>query len=155
MHNIFSVKHYLIKGKRIGTSGRRSSGRRSGRRLLAMTQWPLFSSVFSFFSRFFPPFFFSSVATFSHRRSARIKKLILRKLLRMPKKVLGRHLSRPRQPFWGPLADILDFAGGAALQAVSECPRRRQAGIFLTNITSGLQNFQNSNNQNFWLSESR
>ena len=35
MHNIFSVKHYLIEGKRIGTSGRRSSGRRSGRRLLA------------------------------------------------------------------------------------------------------------------------
>ena len=22
-----------------------------------------------------------------------------------------RHLSRPRRPFWGPLADILDFAG--------------------------------------------
>ena len=28
-------------------------------------------------------------------------------------------------PFWGPLAAILDFAGGAVLQAVSECPRRR------------------------------
>ena len=35
------------------------------------------------------------------------------------KDVRGRHLSRPRWPFWGPLA------GGAALQAVSECPRRR------------------------------
>ena len=39
-------------------------------------------SLFSFFSLFFsfipvfPPLFFSSVATFSHRRSARIKKLI-------------------------------------------------------------------------------
>ena len=31
----------------------------------------------------------------------------------------GRHLSRPPWPFWGPIADILDFAGGAALQAVS------------------------------------
>ena len=30
--------------------------------------------------------------------------------------------SRPRLPFWGPLAAILDFAGGAALQAVSERP---------------------------------
>ena len=29
-------------------------------------------------------------------------------------------LSRPCRPFLGPLADILDFAGGAALQAVSE-----------------------------------
>ena len=28
-------------------------------------------------------------------------------------------------PFWGPLAAILDFAGGAALQAVSERPLRR------------------------------
>ena len=37
----------------------------------------------------------------------------------------GRHLSRPRPPFWGPLAAILDFAGGAALQAVSERPLRR------------------------------
>ena len=34
-------------------------------------------------------------------------------------------LSRPRRPFWGPLAPIFDFAGCAALQAVSECPRRR------------------------------
>ena len=32
----------------------------------------------------------------------------------------SRHLSRPPLPFWGPLAAILDFAGGAALQAVSE-----------------------------------
>jgi len=37
----------------------------------------------------------------------------------------GRHLSRPPLPFWGPLAAILDFAGGAALQAVSERPLRR------------------------------
>ena len=32
-------------------------------------------------------------------------------------------LSRPRWPFWGPLAAILDFAGGVALQVVNECPR--------------------------------
>ena len=38
--------------------------------------------------------------------------------------------SRPRPPFWGPLAAILDFAGGAAMQAVSERPLRREAGIF-------------------------
>ena len=29
-----------------------------------------------------------------------------------PKNPRGRHLSRPRRPFWGPLAVILDFAGG-------------------------------------------
>ena len=28
-------------------------------------------------------------------------------------------------PFWVPLVAIFVFAGGAALQAVSECPRRR------------------------------
>ena len=39
------------------------------------------------------------------------------------------HLSRPRRPFSGPLAAILDLTGGVALQAVSECPRRRSAGI--------------------------
>ena len=33
--------------------------------------------------------------------------------------------SRPPLPFWGPLAAILDFAVGAALQAVSERPLRR------------------------------
>ena len=38
-------------------------------------------------------------------------------------------LSRPRWPFWGPLSAIMDLAGGTALQAVSECFRRRQAGI--------------------------
>ena len=33
----------------------------------------------------------------------------------------GGHLSRPRWPFWGPLAAILDSAGGAAFQAVQHC----------------------------------
>ena len=54
--------------------------------------------------------FFSSIATFSHRRSAQIKKLILQKLIGAPKP-MGRHLSRPRRQFWGPLLAILDFAG--------------------------------------------
>ena len=39
--------------------------------------------------------------------------------LRTPKP-RGRHLSGPRRTFWGPLAAILDFAGGVALQTVSE-----------------------------------
>ena len=30
----------------------------------------------------------------------------------------------PVGKFWDPLAAIFDFASGAALQAVSECPRR-------------------------------
>ena len=41
----------------------------------------------------------------------------------------GRHLYRPRHPFWGPLAAILDLIGCVVLQAVSECPRRCYAGI--------------------------
>ena len=67
---------------------------------------------FRFFSVFPPVFFFFSVATFSHRRSAQIKKLIEQKLIEAPR---GRHLSRPRWLFWGPPAAILDFAGGAAV----------------------------------------
>ena len=34
-----------------------------------------------------------------------------------------------RTPFWGPLAAILDFAGGAALQAVSDYTQHREADI--------------------------
>ena len=33
----------------------------------------------------------------------------------------------------GPLAAILDFAGGTALQVVSQCPRRRLADIMFCN----------------------
>ena len=69
-----------------GASVRRSSGRRSGGRLLANDVVATISiSLFSFFfpPRFFPVFF-SSVATFSHRRSARIKILISRELTRAP-----------------------------------------------------------------------
>ena len=79
-------------------------------------------SFFSFFPVFFLPLFFSSVATFSHRRSARIKKLILRKLLRTPKNLgvdtfpdpVG-HFGAPWRPFW-------------ILQAVRRCRRCGVAG---------------------------
>ena len=36
-----------------------------------------------------------------------------------------RHLSRFPRPYWGPLAAILEFAGGAVLPAVSQCPPHR------------------------------
>ena len=88
---------------------------------LAMT---LVATIFSFSPRFFFRFF-SSVVTFSHRRSARIKKPILRKLIGVPKNLGLDPISRPCRQFWGPLAAILDIAGGAVLQAVSQCPRRR------------------------------
>ena len=41
-----------------------------------------------------------------------------------------------RTPFWGPLAAILDFAGGAALQAVSDYTQHREADIFTILIAS-------------------
>ena len=47
------------------------------------------------------------------------------KVGRSAQKHRDRHLSRPRRPFWGPLAAILNFVGGAVLQAVSKCPLRR------------------------------
>ena len=52
-------------------------------------------------------------------------KTYLAKVAKNAQKSRVRHLSRPRRPFWGPLAAILDFAGGAALQVVSEGPLRR------------------------------
>ena len=71
---------------------------------------------------------------FSHRKSARIKKLIEQKLTGVPKN------HRPHQPFWGPLAAIFDFAGGVALQAVSEWPRRTRLVFFLNmTITDKLE----------------
>ena len=53
------------------------------------------------------------------------QKIYLEKVAKNAQKARGRHLSRPRRPFWGPLAAILGFAGVAALQAVSERPLRR------------------------------
>ena len=66
-----------------------------------------FLLFFPFFPPVFPFLFFFSVATFSLRRSARIKKLILRKLLRMPKNLgvdtfpdpVGL-FGAPWRPFW-------------------------------------------------------
>ena len=64
---------------------RSSFGRsRSGCRLLAMTQWPLKTPFFSLFFFFFFFLFSFPVVYFSHRRSARIKKLIQRKLTGVP-----------------------------------------------------------------------
>ena len=49
-------------------------------------------------------FFFFSVTNFSHRRSARIKKLIQQKWLEM-----ANNLGLDPFPFWGLLSAILDF----------------------------------------------
>ena len=49
-------------------------------------------------------------------------KTYLAKVDRSAQKPSGTPFSRPSWPFWGPLAAILDFAGGAA---VGECPPRR------------------------------
>ena len=69
----------------------------------------------SFFLSFFPPFF-PSVATFSFLLES--KNLFSESCLERPKNLEV----DPVAYFWPPLAAILDFAGGAALQAVSECP---------------------------------
>ena len=69
----------------------------------------------------FPVF---SPLTFSYRRSVRIQKLILRKLAGAPKNIGVGTFPDPVRHL-GPLAAILDLPGGAALQAVSECPLRR------------------------------
>ena len=96
-------------------------------RLETMLVATIFIILFFFFSGFPSPFLFSSVATVSHRRSARIKKLIQQKLFRTLKN-LG---ETPRRTFWGTLAAILDFAGCAALQVVSECSLHHWAGASL------------------------
>ena len=56
--------------------------------------------------------------------SARIKNLILQKLTGAPKKPF-----QTRQPFWDPLAVILDFAGVAGSEGV---PPLMQGWYFLT-----------------------
>ena len=59
------------------------------------------------------------------QRECSDQKTYLAKVAKNAQKPRGRHLSRPRRLFWGPLAAIFDFAGGAALQAVSERTLRR------------------------------
>ena len=82
----------------IGTSVRRSSGRRSGGVLQVVdcwqtTQWPLFSLVFSFFPRFFSPVFL--------RRNLFSKKECSNKKAKVDynaQKPRGTLLSRPPRP---------------------------------------------------------
>ena len=104
--------------------GWRSGGRLAMTLVATKNNIILFSFIFSFFSYLFS-FLFSPVVYFSHRRSVWITKMYLAKVDESALKPRGRPLSRLRQPFWDPLAAILDFAGGAALQVVSECPLRR------------------------------
>ena len=56
------------------------------------------------------------------------KKCNLEKVDGSAQKSRGRPVSRPHRPFWGPLGAILDFAGGAVLQAVWRCRRCDVAG---------------------------
>ena len=87
----------------LGMSVRRSSSRCSGGRLLAMTQWPLKTPFFSFFSSFF-----SRRLLFSQKERSD-QKTYLEKVDMSAPKLRGRPFFRPRWPFWGPLAAILDF----------------------------------------------
>ena len=75
-------------------------------------------------SYIFFPFLFSSIIYFSHR-SVRIKKVILQKLTGTHKNLGVDNFPDPVGHFRAPLAAILDFAGSAALHAVSERPLRR------------------------------
>ena len=58
-------------------------------------------SAIIFFS-FYPPSFFPSPVTFSHRWRGRIKKLIERKLIRAPKNLRVEHLPDPVDHFEAP-----------------------------------------------------
>ena len=64
---------------------------------------PLFSLWFSLFH--------FSVTTFSNRSSARIKKLILQKLMGAPKTLGEKTHSKLRRPFWGPWRPFWIFEG--------------------------------------------
>ena len=73
----------------------------------------IFILPFLFPPPFFPRFFILRRDLFSQKECSDQKSY----LAKVAQKAL-----KPRRPFWGPLAAILDFAGGAALQAVRECP---------------------------------
>ena len=62
------------------------------------------------------------------RRNDRIKKLILQKLIGGSNNL--RYFFSDTVGYFG-LSGWLGVAGGAALQAVSECPRCRKVGIFI------------------------
>ena len=71
---------------------------------------------FLFFSSFFFFFFFFLLRRLLFTKKECLdQKTYLAKVDGSAPKPRGRHISRPRPPFWGPLAAILDFAGGAAL----------------------------------------
>ena len=71
----------------------------------------------------FSPFFFlfSLLSTFLIEGVLQSKNLFSKSRSERPI-TQSRPLSRPQQQFWGPLVAIFDIAGGAALQAVSDCP---------------------------------
>ena len=66
---------------------------------------------------FFSPFFLS-VVYFFQRMNALIKQFSLAKVVRSTQNSRVGPISRPRHPFCGPLAAILNFSVGAALQVV-------------------------------------
>ena len=99
----------LMQYVTFGTSDQRSSRSEFGGRLAKTLVATVNNNIFLFFFR---------CLLFSER-------VLGLKVDGSAQKPRGRHLSRPPLPFWGPLAAILDFAGGAALQAVSERPLRR------------------------------
>ena len=77
------------------------------------------------FSLFFSLFFFS-ITTFSHKRRARIKKLILRKLTKGPKNLRVHpfpdpcgHFGATWRPIW--IFKALIEAGGEVVQEVQRC----------------------------------
>ena len=74
-----------------------------------------------YFHQFFLFLFFPFPPPFSPLRPFLIegvlgsKNLFCKNLWKGPK-ARGRHLSRPRQPFWGQVVAILDFEGGAVVR---------------------------------------
>ena len=110
IQGVFTCNFTSLLSILIGTSGRRSSrsafGRSTG------------NDVSGHYKRHYFLFFLFFLFSFLRRE-------LFSKKESSDQKPWGRHLSKPRQPFLGQLAAILDFAGGAALQAVNKCPRRR------------------------------
>ena len=117
LKDVGRIQFLATFGTSVRCSSRSAFGRLTGNNVSGHYKRHYFPFLFSFFF---------SVVYFYHRRSARIKKLIQRKLTGTPKN-LGVdtfpdplcHFGAPWRPFW-----ILQ-----AVQAVSDCPLRRQARI--------------------------
>ena len=92
--------------KHLGTSVRRSSrsafGRSTGNDVSGHYKRHYFLFFFLFFSFLLRRLLFS-------QKECSDQKTYLAKVDGSAPKPRGRHLSRPRRPFWGPLAAILDF----------------------------------------------